>query len=252
MHLAEEEGGSFHHGRIMSGRWEEREKQGQIVSVILSVTIMILVTISLVRKVTWNLFVGKCNTHTHTHTRTFSEKYLKCEACKLHCRGEKPDLVSEDLASSPGSADYLFSAWLNLKNSLQDWEGRTGGGGVWWLWTCVLQEVFTHPFIGTCGFGCYSVPPCYTLGFPPPGCASPQGGPSLRHQEKEAPPLHVESFLWESNLCLLLLSMSLSMSVSLCLDLPRKHEGWSIMAGQYFYSRLISVDPIHVFSLITQ
>ena len=60
------------------------------------------------------------HTHTHTHTRTFSEKYLKCEACKLHCRGEKPDLVSEDLASSPGSADYLFSAWLNLKNSLQD------------------------------------------------------------------------------------------------------------------------------------
>ena len=181
MHLAEEEGGSFHHGRIMSGRWEEREKQGQIVSVILSVTIMILVTISLVRKVTWNLFVGKCkthtHTHTHTHTRTFSEKYLKCEACKLHCRGEKPDLVSEDLASSPGSADYLFSAWLNLKNSLQDWEGRTGGGGGWWLWTCVLQEVFTHPFIGTCGFGCYSVPPCYTLGFPPPGCASHKGGP---------------------------------------------------------------------------
>ena len=89
-------------------------------------------------------------------------------------------------------------------------------------------------------------------GVSPTRLCLPQGGPSLRHQEKEAPPLHVESFLWESNLCLLLLSMSLSMSVSLCLDLPRKHEGWSIMAGQYFYSRLISVDPIHVFSLITQ
>lgn len=36
---------------------------------------------------------------------TFSEKYLKCEACKLHRRGEKPDLVSEDPASSPGSVD---------------------------------------------------------------------------------------------------------------------------------------------------
>ena len=45
---------------------------------------------------------------------------------------------------------------------------------------------------------------------------------------------------------------SLSMSVSLCLDLPRKHEGWSIMAGQYFYSRLISVDTIHIFSPVTQ
>lgn len=44
----------------------------------------------------------------------------------------------------------------------------------------------------------------------------------------------------------------LPMSVSLCLDLPRKHEGWSIMAGQYFYSRLISVDTIHIFSPVTQ
>lgn len=43
------------------------------------------------------------------------------------------------------------------------------------------------------------------LGFPPPGLASPHGGPSLRHQEKGVPPLHLEPFLWETNLCLLLL-----------------------------------------------
>lgn len=39
----------------MNRRWEERRKQGQIVSVIVSVTIMILVTISFVQKVGWKV-----------------------------------------------------------------------------------------------------------------------------------------------------------------------------------------------------
>lgn len=39
----------------MNWRWEERGKQGQIISVIVSVTIMILVTISLVQKVGWKV-----------------------------------------------------------------------------------------------------------------------------------------------------------------------------------------------------
>ena len=46
---------------------------------------------------------------------TFSEKYLKCEACKLHRRGEKPDLVSEDPASSPGSADSQLFSMVRLE-----------------------------------------------------------------------------------------------------------------------------------------
>lgn len=159
--------------------------------------------------------------------------------------------MSEDLASSPGSAEYQLFSMVKLEEFASKTDkGGTGVEGVGGCGPCVPQEVFTHPH-RLMLIRVLLVPPCYTLGFPPPQAVPPHVGVQSQTPGEGASPLHMESFLGKQPLLAFVIN-SPSMSVSLCLDLPRKHEGWSIMAGQYFNSRFISVDPIHIFSLITQ
>ena len=140
------------------------------------------------------------------NSNTFSEKYLKCEACKLHCRGEKPDLVSEDLASSPGSAEYQLFSMVKLeefapRRRREDggWGGVGGYGPVCYR-RCLPTSSSAHADSGVTRSRLVTL-----WGFPHQAVPPYVGGPVSDTRRRENL-LFTWSPSWESNLCLLLLS----------------------------------------------
>lgn len=137
------------------------------------------------------------------NNNTFSEKYLKCEACKLHCREKSQTWCQKILLPVLGLRNISCSAWLNLKkNSLQDGQGGRGLEGGRGLWTCVLGGVYppssapadsgvTRSLLHS-GFPHQAVPPTW--------------GSRVSDTRRGEHLLFTWSPSWESNLCLLLLS----------------------------------------------